>query len=187
MSVREGLLALLVAGDKHGYQLRTEFEEATAGSWPLNIGQVYTTLERLQRDGLIDEAGTDGDRKRYRLTAQGRAELGDWFSTGPADQPKEPTVIKVLVAMRTEGVDVLAVLDVQRAALTSQLQQHRRAQRKAADAAATVATVDDHTTSNRSLSDLMLSDALITRVESELRWLDMCEQRLATTPKGNAS
>ena len=47
MAVREGLLALLANGPRHGYQLKTGFESATGGMWPLNVGQVYTTLERL--------------------------------------------------------------------------------------------------------------------------------------------
>ncbi|MDH4147522.1 MAG: PadR family transcriptional regulator, partial [Acidimicrobiia bacterium] len=53
MSIRHGLLALLSEGPKYGAQLRTEFEERTGATWPLNVGQVYTTLSRLERDGLV--------------------------------------------------------------------------------------------------------------------------------------
>src|SRR6266511_1516280 len=53
MSVKHGLLALLERGPMCGYQLRVAFEESTGGTWPLNIGQVYTTLSRLERDGLV--------------------------------------------------------------------------------------------------------------------------------------
>ena len=62
MSIRQGILAMLAAGPRYGYQLRTEFEERTGGTWPLNIGQVYTTLSRLERDGLVDR--DRGDRRR---------------------------------------------------------------------------------------------------------------------------
>lgn len=174
MSVREGLLALLAAGPKHGYQLRLEFEAATAGIWPLNIGQVYTTLERLQRDGYVALVGDESsDRRTFQLTDDGRAELGDWFSSGPDAGPsREPTMIKVLVALHTRGVSATDVIDVQRAALTEQLQQHRRAQCKAAAELESAASADH-------LGAAMLFDALVTRLEADLRWLDLCEQRLA--------
>ncbi len=54
MSVRSGLMALLAEGEKYGAQLRSEFETRTGGTWPLNVGQVYTTLDRLVRDGLVE-------------------------------------------------------------------------------------------------------------------------------------
>ena len=201
MSVREGLLALLTAGPKHGYQLRQEFESATAGVWPLNIGQVYTTLDRLQRDGLIEavddtspaapDAGSGGkaaERRRYRLTRLGRDELGDWFSAGPDPAPhREPTVIKVLVALHTEGVDVRQVIDVQRQALLAHLAEQQRARRKAiADAAQSAddadddADADDSASATDAISTLMVFDALVTRTEADLRWLDLCDELLAT-------
>jgi DNA-binding PadR family transcriptional regulator len=194
MGVREGLLALLTAGPKHGYQLRQEFESATAGVWPLNIGQVYTTLDRLQRDGLIEavddatpaaEPGTGGkaaERRRYRLTRAGRDELGDWFSAGPDPAPhREPTVIKVLVALHTEGVDVRQVIDVQRQALLAHLAEQQRARRKAiADAEQTADDADDRASATDAISTLMVFDALVTRTEADLRWLDLCDELLAT-------
>jgi DNA-binding PadR family transcriptional regulator len=50
VSVRHALLALLSEGPKYGLQLREEFEARTGEVWPLNVGQVYTTLQRLERD-----------------------------------------------------------------------------------------------------------------------------------------
>ena len=75
MAVREGLLALLNEGPRHGYQLKTEFEAATGGVWPLNVGQVYTTLDRLERDGLVGIAESGG-QKVYSITSDGVAALG---------------------------------------------------------------------------------------------------------------
>ena len=190
MSVREGLLALLAAGPKHGYQLRQEFESATAGIWPLNIGQVYTTLERLQRDGLVEEVTADdsSDRRRFRLTVDGRADLRDWLSSGPDPAPaREPTMIKVLVAMHTDGVDVRQVIDVQRQALLTHLAEQQRARRKAAADAREVgarevgarAAGDDV---EPDVTTLMMFDALVTRTEADLRWLDLCDEHLARRP-----
>ena len=61
----------------HGYQLRAAFEESTGGTWPLNIGQVYTTLSRLERDGLVAAAEQDG-QATYRITDAGRRTVTDW-------------------------------------------------------------------------------------------------------------
>ncbi len=73
MSVRMGVLALLVGGPGYGYQLRGEFEQRTGGSWPLNIGQVYTTLDRLERDGLVARGDADDDgHVVYTATDAGR-------------------------------------------------------------------------------------------------------------------
>ncbi len=57
MSVRHALLALLSEGPKYGRRLRQEFEVRTGEMWPLNVGQVYTTLQRLERDGLVESDG----------------------------------------------------------------------------------------------------------------------------------
>lgn len=82
MSIRQGLLALLAEAPMYGYQLRSEFEARTGGTWPLNIGQVYTTLARLERDDLVAPAGaTDDGNERWALTDDGRAELTSWWAT----------------------------------------------------------------------------------------------------------
>src|SRR5579863_9564346 len=91
MSVRYAMLALLSEGDKYGLQLRQEFEAGTGEVWPLNVGQVYTTLQRLERDGLVeaadpdapDGAGLDGPQKRFRITDAGRVELQEWLRLPP--------------------------------------------------------------------------------------------------------
>src|SRR4051812_18201493 len=110
MSVRHALLALLSEGPKYGLQLRQEFEAKTGEVWPLNIGQVYTTLGRLERDGLVesDEADDDGPQRNFRITASGRSELDEWLRTPPdlSSPPRDELVIKVLVAAGLPGVDV---------------------------------------------------------------------------------
>ena len=122
VSVRHGLLALLAEGPSYGYQLRTRLEARTGGTWPLNIGQVYTTLARLERDGLVEphapeDAGGDGDGKvTYRITDGGRAELGRWFVTPLERQgrPRDELAIKLAMALTTPGVDVRAIVQAQR-------------------------------------------------------------------------
>src|SRR5437588_1911522 len=156
MSVREGLLALLAEGPRNGHQLKVEFEAATGGVWPLNVGQVYTTLDRLARDGLVARAQPNGDNesqgKRYELTAAGREELAGWWQLVPADDPppRDELMLKVLFATTLERSHALKVITEQRTALIAQLQAHRRAP---------LTTADDDTAS------AMVRDALMVRAE----------------------
>src|SRR5204863_198349 len=111
MSVRHAMLALLSEGPSYGLQLREEFEARTGEVWPLNVGQVYTTLQRLERDGLVesdDDDGQDGPQKDFRITAAGAAELAGWLRTPPdmSSPPRDELVMKVLVALRDIDLSV---------------------------------------------------------------------------------
>src|SRR5258708_20884868 len=116
MSVRHALLALLSDGPKYGLQLRQEFEDRTGEVWPLNVGQVYTTLQRLERDGLVesDGDGEEGPQRGFRITAEGATELATWLRTPPdmTSPPRDELVIKALVALRLPGVGVGAAMQV---------------------------------------------------------------------------
>ena len=120
MAVREGLLVLLAERSRHGYELKTAFEERTGGLWQLNTGQVYTTIDRLLRDGLIeptDEAdATDERRRAYRLTADGDREAREWLraSVNAETPPRDELLMKVLLAAQSDLDDALAVIDAQR-------------------------------------------------------------------------
>lgn len=165
MAVREGLLALLETGPRYGYQLKTMFEGSTGGVWPLNVGQVYTTLDRLERDGLVTMT-LDEDQKSYDITAAGREELGAWWQATPIEDPppRDELMLKVLLAIEHGSDHALAVVTRHRTALQSMLQQRRR-QRRSAGAA-------------NSLPARLVTDALAVRAEADLRWLDMCESRI---------
>src|SRR5205807_3308423 len=97
VSVRHSLLALLSAGPVHGYGLKTEFEAATGDVWPLNVGQVYTTLGWLERDGLVTAAADADGQKVYKITEAGRDELDRWFETPVSRQmiPRQGGAINV--------------------------------------------------------------------------------------------
>src|SRR5262249_62271410 len=101
MIVRHALLALLSEGPKYGFQLAQEFEAGTGEMWPLNTGQVYTTLQRLERDGLVesDESADNGSQNSYLITEEGRAELDLWLHTPPdtPSPPRDELVIQVLL------------------------------------------------------------------------------------------
>lgn len=164
MSIRHGLLALLERGPRYGYQLRAEFEESTGSTWPLNIGQVYTTLNRLERDGLVRALPEHGGGQRpYEITDPGRAELALWFATpiARADRPRDELAIKLALAITTPGVDIAAVVQTQRSATMRALQEYTRLKKSDAD-----------------LPWRLVLDAMIFQSEAELRWLDHCESAL---------
>ncbi|HTZ93753.1 MAG TPA: PadR family transcriptional regulator [Streptosporangiaceae bacterium] len=168
MSVRHALLALLSEGPKYGLRLREEFEAGTGEVWPLNIGQVYTTLQRLERDGLIesdDDDERDSPQKRFRITADGEYELAAWLRTPPdmSSPPRDELVIKVLVALRVPGTDVREVIQAHRRYLVELMQQWTRI--KDADAG----------------GDLALGlavDAELFRLDAVVRWLDAADGRI---------
>jgi DNA-binding PadR family transcriptional regulator len=168
MSIRHALLALLSDGPKYGLQLRQEFESGTGEVWPLNVGQVYTTLQRLERDGLVEseDPETEGPQKGYRLTAAGGRELDVWLRTPPDtwEPPRDELVIKVLVALRVPGVDVHDVIQTHRRHVVEAMQRYTRLKADTPDDDAALAVV---------------VDAQIFRLEAIVRWLDAADTRLA--------
>ena len=126
MSVRHAMLALLSEGPKYGLQLREEFEARTGEVWPLNVGQVYTTLQRLERDGLAESDGEgEGPQKAFRITPDGREELNSWLRTPPdlSSPPRDELVMKVLVALRVPGADIVGIIQAHRRYLVELMQQ----------------------------------------------------------------
>ena len=171
MSVRQGLLALLEEQPRYGYQLRIEFEARTGATWPLNVGQVYTTLSRLERDGLVERAGDDGEgHALYRITNAGRRDVQTWFET-PVDRsapPRDELAIKLAIAVTVPDVDVAAIVQRQRTATVRALQDYTRLKRKGSPDA-----------NQHDLAWSLVLDSLIFAAEAEVRWLDHCESRLA--------
>ena len=189
MSIRQAMLAILEQGPMYGYQLRAEFEQRTGETWPLNIGQVYTTLTRLERDGLVeivvDDAGSgvaghggvgeplgsDRTHVSYRATEAGRSEVSEWFATPvPRSQPpRDELAIKLALAVTLPGVDVGTIIQRQRSATMTALQDYTRLKRSGR-----AATPQD----SADLAWSLVLDSLVFDAEAEVRWLDHCEARL---------
>jgi DNA-binding PadR family transcriptional regulator len=167
MSVRHALLALLSEGPKYGLQLRQEFEAGTGEVWPLNVGQVYTTLQRLERDGLVesDDTGDDGPQKGFRITPDGEDELAAWLRTPPdlSSPPRDELVIKILVALQVPDVDVHEVIQVHRRYLVELMQQWTRLKEDDAE---------------QDLGFALVVDAELFRLDSVIRWLDAADGRV---------
>jgi DNA-binding PadR family transcriptional regulator len=167
VSVRHALLGLLSEAPKYGHQLRQEFEERTGDVWPLNVGQVYTTLQRLERDGLVasEEATSDGPQNTFRITEAGAEELDRWLRTPPdlTSPPRDELVIKVLVAVSLPRVDVEQVLQAHRRYLIELMQQWTRLK-------------EDEGEFDLALA--LVVDAELLRLDSLVRWLDAAAGRL---------
>ena len=166
MSVRHALLALLTEGPKYGLQLRQEFEARTGEVWPLNVGQVYTTLQRLERDGLVESDGDDeGPQKGFRITGRGEAELTAWLRTPPdlSSPPRDELVIKILIAMQVPHVDVHEVIQRHRRYLVQLMQEWTRLKEYAAD---------------RDVGFGLVVDAELFRLDAAVRWLDAADGRI---------
>jgi DNA-binding PadR family transcriptional regulator len=164
------LLGLLAGRARHGYELKASFEELFGGTWPLNPGQVYMTLAKLEDEGLVRSEVVAQellpDRRVYSITEDGRAELKSW-TTEPSDGPiriRDEMVAKVLTAIVTDHTTATDLIWAQR-------RRHLQA---------LAALRDKKTDRSLSLATRLVLDGAILRAESDLRWLDLCEERLQT-------
>jgi DNA-binding PadR family transcriptional regulator len=174
ISIREGtvsvgmsMLAMLDERAMYGLELKHEFEERTGGVWPLNVGQVYTTLGRLERDGFVRRLEDPGDgSKIYEITDEGRTRVAEWFAepSRAVSEVRDDTVLKIAIAASTPGIEAQKVLQTERRHLIEQLQEYTRLK---------------STTGSKDLGWLLMIDSLVFRAEARVRWLDACEARIA--------
>jgi DNA-binding PadR family transcriptional regulator len=162
------LLGLLKQESRHGYDLKNAFENLLGGTWPLNIGQIYTTLARLERDGLVESETIPQDllpdRKVYTITPAGQEELEIWL-TEPASENirlKNEFFIKLLVH-RLVGSDDFNTLIWKQRQTNMQILAELTSLRSEP--------------SLEPVTNLLIEGAIL-QVEADLKWLDLCEQRL---------
>ncbi len=170
MSVSQSLLAILDQGACYGYQLRAEFDRRTGGGWPLNAGQIYNTLDRLTRDGLVQKAETGRDGQiHYTITSTGREQVAHWLSSPVvrAGAPRDEVAIKLALAATLPGVDITALIEAQRSATM----------RRLAELGGTAAAEPPRSAGE--LAALIVRDSLAFAAEAELRWLEQTRSRLA--------
>src|SRR5829696_8496150 len=168
--MRFPLLALLANGPAHGYELKQAMEQQFGSVLPpLNAGQIYTTLSRLERDGLVDDdpvAQNGRPNKRvYQLTEAGRMELRGWVADAtPAARLKDDFFVKLVLARAAGIADPLELIDRQRAA-------YLQALRELDDVAAQV---------DGDVTAALLVEGAALHLEADLKWLDLCEQRIGS-------
>jgi DNA-binding PadR family transcriptional regulator len=175
VSVRDALLALLDRRPAYGYELKADFEAATGDGWPLNIGQVYSTLQRCERDDLAtaqDEADDQG-RRLWTISAEGREAVASWLETpaAPVEASRDAFSLKVLMAIEARPDQVDDLIRDQRNATMSELQALTREKTTVADG---------------DLARQLHLDRSVLLVEAQVRWLDMVEARIDTHGKANS-
>jgi DNA-binding PadR family transcriptional regulator len=171
MSVRQSLLAILDQGPCYGYQLRTEFDRRTGATWPINVGQIYNTLDRLERDGLVQKADIDAEGQNYyEITEAGHTEVATWLGSPVvrSSAARDELAIKLAIAITLPGVDITHVIQVQRTSTLTTLQELTRTK-----------NATDSPESSEELAWLLVVDSMIFAAEAEVRWLDHSETRLA--------
>jgi Predicted transcriptional regulators len=174
MSVKQSLLAILDQGPCYGYQPRAEFDRRTGSTWPLNVGQIYNTLDRLERDGLVTKGETDEHgHVYYEITDDGRADVREWLDSPVirSGGTRDELPIKLALAATLPGVDVAAIIQAQRIATLRRLQELQRAKYAGTDP-----------DGPEELAWSLVVDAMLFEAEAEVRWLDHTEQRLALRP-----
>ncbi|GAB1644855.1 PadR family transcriptional regulator [Krasilnikovia sp. MM14-A1259] len=164
MSVGFALLGLLESGPRHGYDLKRTYDERFGHGRALHYGQVYSTLARLLKSGLVaveSEPGDGPDRKRYAITEAGVTDVASWLTRPEKPEPYLQTTLytKVILALLT-GRDADDLLDVQR-------REHLRLMRE---------LTQRKTTGD--LADQLICDHALFHLEADLRWLELTAARL---------
>jgi DNA-binding PadR family transcriptional regulator len=187
--VRFLFLALLGRGPAHGYDLKRAYDARFGAIWgPLNIGQVYTTMARLERDGLVAHQtvaqGDRPDKKVYEITADGRRTLEAWLGAADDAPLVKSDVVLKLVAARLTGADPAPILARQRQRYLQSLRDLDALVAPEPNGAGHGADNgngdhrDGATTEGRDTVHALLVEGAALHLDAELRWLDLCEQRL---------
>jgi DNA-binding PadR family transcriptional regulator len=171
MSVRHALLGLLAQQPRHGYELHAAFEAVVGGeqNWDVKPAQIYTTLSRLEKDGLVVEEGVaqDGgpEKRVFSITPAGRNMLAQWFATGvDAEHQRDEFFVKLMLSLMTGEAPPRRVIQGQRSLLYQELHQ--------------LTTRRNRSSPKTELAQILLYDKVIMHLEADLRWLDMIEARL---------
>lgn len=165
--VKFALLGLLMERQRHGYELHGALEGLFGDAWQVNEGQVYATLSRLERDGLVEHEVVEQEdapaRKVHRITDAGEKALATWLESAPTGRRLKGSLqLQVVLQAR-----------VAPAALSARMVEHRR--RLLAELSDLLAA---HASLDRAAPTALLLDAAAMQVEADLRWLERCEQAL---------
>ncbi|HZM77201.1 MAG TPA: helix-turn-helix transcriptional regulator [Candidatus Limnocylindrales bacterium] len=170
MAFKYGILGLLAAQPLHAYSVKARFEDLLGGSWEVNIGQVSTTLQRLERDGLVEPAAARGERGRlpYRLTEAGQKALEAWLAE-PESEPqqlREEIYLKLLLASRVANGDLTALLARQRRVYLQRLKD--------------LAVLEQKARAQGRDDLVLLYKGAVLHTEADLKWVDVCAEEIKT-------
>jgi DNA-binding PadR family transcriptional regulator len=173
MSLKYGILGLLAEGPLHGYEVRNRFESLLGGSWDVNTGQIYTTLQRRERDQLVEAPGQRGDRGKlaYRLTEAGRQELQEWL-TRPETEPqqlREAIYVKLLLSTRLANGHLDELLAAQRHVYMQRLKD--------------LSELEERARRDGREDLVLLFMGGILHTEADLKWTDACAEEMRQTKR----
>ncbi len=170
MSLKYGILGLIAEEPLHGYEVKTRFEAMLGGTWEVNIGQVYSTLERLERDELVEAVGERGDRGRlaYQVTDAGRAELQRWLSEPDAapQQIHDELFVKLMLIRRLANGNLEGLIARQRRVYLQRLRDLAELERRAR--------------AEQRPDLLLLLKGAVIHTEADIKWLDACLEEIAS-------
>ncbi len=171
MSVRHAVLGLLAQRPRHGYELRAAFEAVMGGeeNWDVKPAQIYTTIDRLEKGGLVEEEAVEKDsgpeRRIYALTTAGREALNEWFEHGvEREHLRDEFFLKLMLSLHSDLANPRQLIQTQRTFLFQKL-HNTLAQRNGCDP-------------KTELAKILLLDKATMHLEADVRWLDMIEARL---------
>ncbi len=171
LSFKYAILGLLADGPRHGYELRAQYEHQLVPSAKLNVGQVYPTLDRLQRDGWVAHDVVSQperpDKKVYALTEEGQRRLRAWLDAPSALNldARNETFVKLMLARRLVECEPLDVLKVEKRACFARLHEVTQARAKARE-------------DGEPLPAILLLDLAVLRLEAFMKWLENCDEAL---------
>lgn len=171
MSVRHAVLGLLAQRPRHGYELRAAFEAVVGGEeyWDVKPSQIYTTLTRMEKSGLVEEQAVEQDggpeKRIYAITKDGYKALAEWFTGGTApEHQRDEFFIKLMLALVSQAANPQKLIDIQRTYLYRELH--------------TITTQRTRIDPTKELAKVLFLDKVAMHLEADLRWLEMTEARL---------
>jgi len=179
MSVKYAMLGILAQKDLHGYELKSSFDEKVGEFWSLNYGQIYTTLDRLEKDDLVthDRQTQDKrpDRKIFSITRKGRKELDEWLTTPVKNVRalRDEFFVKLVFMHKDHPAPVLELIDKQKVLYLKQM--NRLTQQKV--------ELKKKSKSADSLTTELLMDAGLFHAEADIKWLTLCESKIKATSR----
>lgn len=190
MSIKHALLGILVRQPCHGYELKQTFEEKVGEFWTLNYGQVYTTLERLYKDGLVEwediEQTDKPDKKMYRITEAGRVVFDEWRRQPVKAEPRalrDELFLKLLFMDRDQSEAVLRMIQTQQSVYMAHMMQLTNRKMALEDAAqqeidAAHSDAEAERIEEETVIGTLLIDVAIYHAEADIRWLNHCEAKI---------
>jgi DNA-binding PadR family transcriptional regulator len=190
MSVKHALLGILAESPAHGYELKNRFEERLGEVWTLNFGQIYTTLERLEQEGLVEYESIaqddKPDKKHYWITEEGRKAFEEWRRAPIKAEPRvlrDELFLKLVFLRHNDSGSIMRVIQSQQSVYMAHMMQltNRKFEIEESAQRAIEECSDENERAQleqEKVISTLLIDVALYHAEADIRWLRHCEARL---------